>query len=398
MVYLLFFIIIKNRRKQNMKKTEKAGKLSVKELQSIMNKKAGMNIVHKLTDSNPTEVTQWIPTGSTWLDSIICRGKKTGLPVGKVIEIAGEEATGKSFMAAQIAANAQKEGIIPVYFDSESSIDPNFLTKAGCDLDNLLYVQAVSVEKVLEIIEDLLKTSDNQYLFIWDSMALTPTVTDIEGDFNPQSSMAVKPRILSKGLSKLITPIADAKSTLLILNQLKLNIGAEGNPKYLTQSQKFFTPGGKALAYAYSLRIWLTGSKSKGNQEVDEKGFPVGSLVKARLEKSRFGSQGRSCQFKILWGDEVGVMDDESLLTAIENSEHYTSGAWNTLRYADGSEEKFRKDDWAAKMKEEKFRTRVMELLDEEVIRKFDDRTGDAKDFYAESFDEDDIDSKAAGL
>jgi len=84
-----------------MKKTEKAGKLSVKELQSIMNKKAGMNIVHKLTDSNPTEVTQWIPTGSTWLDSIICRGKKTGLPVGKVIEIAGEEATGKSFMAKE---------------------------------------------------------------------------------------------------------------------------------------------------------------------------------------------------------------------------------------------------------------------------------------------------------
>jgi len=398
MVYLLFFIIINNRRKQNMKKTEKAGKLSVKELQSIMNKKAGMNIVHKLTDSNPTEVTQWIPTGSTWLDSIICRGKKTGLPVGKVIEIAGEEATGKSFMAAQIAANAQKEGIIPVYFDSESSIDPNFLTKAGCDLDNLLYVQAVSVEKVLEIIEDLLKTSDNQYLFIWDSMALTPTVTDIEGDFNPQSSMAVKPRILSKGLSKLITPIADAKSTLLILNQLKLNIGAEGNPKYLTQSQKFFTPGGKALAYAYSLRIWLTGSKAKDSFAYDDKGYRVGSLVKARLEKSRFGSQGRSCEFKILWGDQVGVMDDESLLTAIENSEHYSSGAWNTLRYADGSEEKFRKDEWAAKMKEEKFRTRVMELIDEEVVRKFDERTGDASDFYDESQKEDDLDSKAAGL
>ena len=398
MVYLLFFIIINNRRKQNMKKNEKAGKLSVKELQKLMNKKAGVNIVHMLNEENPTQVKQWIPTGSTWLDSIICRGQKTGLPVGKVIEIAGEEATGKSYMAAQIAANAQKMGITPVYFDSESAVMPEFLEKSGIDLNNFLYVTAISVEKVLEVIEDCLKAGDNQFLFIWDSMALTPTVTDIEGDFNPQSSMAVKPRILSKGLSKLITPIAESQSTLLILNQLKLNIGMQVPAQYATQSQKYFTPGGKALAYAYSLRIWLTGSKAKDSFAYDDKGYRVGSLVKARLEKSRFGSQGRSCEFKILWGDQVGVMDDESLLTAIENSEHYSSGAWNTLRYADGSEEKFRKDEWAAKMKEEKFRTRVMELIDEEVVRKFDERTGDASDFYDESQKEDDLDSKAAGL
>jgi recombination protein RecA len=366
-----------------MKKTvEKTGKLSVKDLQSLLNKKAGMNIVHNLNEENPTEVKQWIPTGSTWLDSIICRGQKAGLPVGKIIELAGEEATGKSYMAAQIAVNAQKMGITPVYLDSESSIDPKFLGKMGCDLENLLYVQAVSVEKTLELIEDLLKTTDQQFLFIWDSMALTPTTSDIEGDFNPQSSMAVKPRILSKGLSKLIIPIAESQSTLLILNQLKLNIGAEGNPKYLTQSQKFFTPGGKALAYAYSLRIWLTGSKAKDSFVTDDKGFRVGSLVKARLEKSRFGSQGRSCEFKILWGDRTGVLDDESLFEAIKSSPHFTVGSWCTLRHTDGEEEKFRSADWLDKMKNEKFRNRIMEIIDEEVIRKFDERTGEANYFY----------------
>lgn len=364
------------------KQAEKAGKLSVRDLQTMLNKKAGMNIVHSLKDDNPTEVKQWIPTGSTWLDSIICRGKRTGLPVGKIIELAGEEATGKSYMAAQIAVNAQKMGITPIYLDSESSISPEFLEKMGCDLDDFLYVQAVSVEKTLELIEDLLKTGDQQFLFIWDSMALTPTTSDIEGDFNPQSSMAVKPRILSKGLSKLIIPIAQSQSTLLILNQLKLNIGAEGNPKYLTQSQKFFTPGGKALAYAYSLRIWLTGSKAKDSFVYDDKGYRVGSLVRARLEKSRFGSQGRSCEFQILWGDETGVLDDESLFEALKGSPYLTTGAWNTLIYADGTEEKFRKDDWVAKMKEDKFRNRIMELVDEEVVRKFDDRTGDASEFY----------------
>ena len=364
------------------KQAEKAGKLSVRDLQAMLNKKAGMNIVHSLKEDNPTEVKQWIPTGSTWLDSIICRGKKAGLPVGKIIELAGEEATGKSYMAAQIAVNAQKMGITPVYLDSESAISPEFLESMGCDLDNFPYVQAVSVEKTLEIIEDLLKTADRQFLFIWDSMALTPTTSDIEGDFNPQSSMAVKPRILSKGLSKLLIPIAQSQSTLLILNQLKLNIGAEGNPKYMTQSQKFFTPGGKALAYAYSLRIWLTGSKAKDSFVYDDKGFRVGSLVKARLEKSRFGSQGRTCQFQILWGDGTGVLDDESLFEALKGSPHLVTGAWNTLSFADGTEEKFRTAEWAEKMQEERFRNRIMELVDEEVVRKFDDRTGDAKEFF----------------
>ena len=130
-----------------MAKTTKssAGKLSMADMRKMINKKAGMNVAHDLNEANPTEVTQWIPTGSRWLDSIICRGRYAGIPVGKVSEIAGLEATGKSYMAAQIAANAQKMGIDVVYFDSESAIDPSFLVNAGCDLEKLLYVQAQAV-------------------------------------------------------------------------------------------------------------------------------------------------------------------------------------------------------------------------------------------------------------
>ena len=177
-------------------KKVKAGKLSMTDMRKLINKKAGQNVAHDLTDENPTSVKQWIPTGSRWLDSIVCRGKRAGIPVGKVSEIAGLEATGKSYMAAQIAANAQKMGMDVIYFDSESAIDPAFLERAGCDLNSLLYVQAVSVEFVLETIEDLLGNNENQMLFIWDSLALTPSVSDVEGDFNPQSSMAVKARII----------------------------------------------------------------------------------------------------------------------------------------------------------------------------------------------------------
>lgn len=360
----------------------KAGKLSINEMRSLLNKKAGMSVAHDLTEENPTEVKEWISTGSTWLDSIICRGKKAGIPVGKISEVAGEEATGKSYLAAQVAANAQKQGIVPVYFDSESAIDPKFLQSAGCDLENLIYIQAVSVEAVLEQIEELIKNGGSRFLFIWDSLAMTPTITDVEGDFNPQSSMAVKARILSKGFAKLTIPIAESKSTLLILNQLKLNITGDGNPKYWTQSQKFFTPGGKSPAYAYSLRIWLTGSKAKDSFVNDAKGYRIGSLVKARLEKSRFGTQGRACEFQIMWADKVGVLDDESLFEAIKSSSSLTVGAWNTLVYQDGAIDKFRAADWAQKMKEPKFRERIFDLLNEEVILKFDKREGMASEFY----------------
>ena len=314
------------------------------------------------------------------LESIICRGKQAGIPVGKLTELAGMEGSGKSYMAAQIAANAQKQGISVVYFDSESAIDPDFLVKAGCNIENLLYVQADSVEFVLETMEDLMKSTDEKFLFVWDSMALTPSKTDIEGDFDPQSSMAVKPRILSKGLSKLIQPIANKQCTVLILNQLKTNLNVQ-NPKYATDSEKYTTPGGKALAYAYSLRIWLTGRKAKDSYVVDERGYRIGSEVKCRLEKSRFGTQGRECFFRIMWADQVGVLDEESIFEAVKPFIKQ-SGAWYELE-VDGKSRKFQEKQWTELMKtDEAFLKTVYNLMENEVIVKFDTREGDAKAFY----------------
>ena len=364
----------------------KAGKLSIADMRSLINKKAGLNVAHNLAEDNPTEVKQWIPTGSRWLDSIVCRGKLAGIPVGKIVEIAGLEATGKSFLAAQVAANAQKMGVDVVYFDSESAIDPSFLERAGCEVDKVLYVQARSVEMVLETIEDLLANNDSQMLFIWDSLALTPSVSDVEGDFNPLSSMAVKPRILSKGMSKLTVPIANSQSTFLVLNQLKTNITSNVAEALTTP---YFTPGGKAMHYAYSLRIWLTGRKAKKSFIIDDNGFRIGSEVKVKLEKSRFGTQGRQCAFKILWGDEVGVQDEESWFDAIKGSKHLTSsGAWYTMDMGDGTSEKFQPGRWMEKMADKKFYDRVLAIIDEEVIMKFDKRQGDASDFYKDPEEE----------
>jgi recombination protein RecA len=358
----------------------KAGKLSLAEIQKNINKKAGMNVAHNLNEANPTEVKQWIPTGSRWLDSIICKGQYAGIPVGKIVEIAGLEATGKSYMAAQIAANAQKEGIDVVYFDSESAIDPSFLERAGCNLDNLLYIQAKSVEFVLETIDDLLKV-DNQFLFVWDSLALTPVEQEVQGDFDPMSQMAMKARVLARAMSKLTINIANKQATLLVLNQLKTNITRIAAEAMTTP---YVTPGGKAMAYAYSLRIWLTGRKAKASYVLDDNGFRIGSEVKVKLEKSRFGTAGRQCNFRILWGtDDAAIQDDESLFDAVKGSSNILqSGAWYTLVHDDGQEEKFQASKWVEKMHDDKFRQRVYQIMDEEVIMKFHTREGNAEDFY----------------
>ena len=137
------------------------------------------------------------------------------------------------------------------------------------------------------------------------------------------------------------------------------------------------------MIYAYSLRIWLTGRKAKASYIMDNKGFRVGSQVKATLRKSRFGTQGRQCTFKILWGGEIGVQDEESWFEAIKGSKYLkSSGAWYTMDMGDGTEVKFQPSKWIDKIQDAKFKQRVLDIMDEEVVLKFDKREGDASDFY----------------
>ena len=355
-----------------LKMTKKAGKMDMKSMRKLVNKTTGLEVAHDLTKDNPTIVKQWIPTGSRWLDSIIKRGQLAGIPVGKITEIAGLSSSGKSFMAVQLAANAAKMGMTVVYFDSESAIDPDFLEKAGCNLEKTLYTQAVSVEKVLTNIETLMREyPDEQFLFIWDSIAATPSEKDLEGDYNPQSSMAVKPRIFGKAFPKLMIPLANQQSTLVLINQLKTNISSNVAEMMTTP---YFAPGGKAIEYACSLRIWLTKRKAKASYEVNDKGFRVGTEVKVKIQKSRFGSEGRECTFKILWGGEVGIKDEDSWLTALRmsSSPRFKSGSWNVLTTKQGKEFKFQASSWKDKLKIEEFKKAVFDIMDEEIIMKYD--------------------------
>ena len=192
--------------------------------------------------------------------------------------------------------------------------------------------------------------------------------------------MAQMPRVLSLGMKKLVVSMSKTQSTLIVLNQLKTNINTS-NPMMML-SQPWFTPGGKAVIYAYSLRIWLTGMKGKKTFIEDENGYRIGSEVKAKLEKSKFGTQGRVCNFKILWGgDELGILNDESLLNAIKSSPKLkNSGAWFTL---EGYDKKFQTATFPKLMKtDEKFSKIVYDIMDEEVIQKFKNREGRSEEYY----------------
>jgi len=137
------------------------------------------------------------------------------------------------------------------------------------------------------------------------------------------------------------------------------------------------------MVYNASLRIWLTGRKAKSAFVKDENGFTIGSEVKATLKKSRFGTERRQCTFQIMWGaDEVRILDEESWFEAIKASEHIQqAGAWYSLVYEDGTTEKFQATRWMEKLEDPKFKSRVLELMDIEVIGKYRDRQGSIESF-----------------
>ena len=109
----------------------------------------------------------------------------------------------------------------------------------------------------------------------------------------------------------------------------------------------------------------------------------MGCEVKVTIKKSRFGSEGRQCTFKILWGNQVGIQDQESWFEAIKVSDSLKqSGAWYNLVYEDGTSDKFQASRWMEKLQDEKFKNRVLQIMDEEIIMRFDKKEGKADDFY----------------
>jgi protein RecA len=334
-----------------------------------LNKKAGQELAFSLALRNPAAVTKWISTGSTILDLLIDPGKVAGIPCGRICEIAGLESSAKSYLAAVIASNAKKQhGMDVAYFDSESSLDSEFLTKLGLPIDDILYIQAQSVEFVLESIEQLLQENPNPMLFILDSLAMCPTKFALEASYDPAASIGMKARIMSNGLPKLIWPLSNHGSTFLILNQLRDNITRDQGDKIINP---YLAPGGKALAFSYSLRIWLTKERAKASKIMNEDGVQVGSTIKVEFKKSKFGAEGRKMELQILWGgSKIGILDEESWFDFLKDAKSprlVSNGSWYVLRYNLETEEgkKFQSPSWMESMKDPVFRAAAYDAVKE---------------------------------
>lgn len=297
--------------------------------------------------------------------------------------------SGKSYLAAQILVNAQKMGIFCVWFDSENAADATFIEKMGADLEQILYQPVDSIEDVFEISQALMEEMKQPILFIWDSVANTPSKKEWDATFDPTSVVGLPARTLSFGLRRIMNLVADTKSTFLMLNQLKTNIGPTA------MSEPYFTPCGKAIQFNAHLRLFLTSRKAKSHHVFDSEENKIGSDLKVDIKKSRFGTEGRKCALKILWGSGVRICDEESWLEAIEGSQYYDNRkSWKYL-YMDndkkGEPVKFQAANWLEMLKDDKFRERVKWIISVEMIERFANKTEsdsfgfkDPDDFIAE--------------
>jgi len=348
----------------------------VSDLRNSLNKQAKHTIAYDLHGENPTEVKTWIPTGSTVLDLVISNRKSGGIPVGKITTIAGESQSGKSLIATQILSNAQKMGGIAIYIDTENASDPGWMVNLGLSTDkDFLYLQTQTLEDTFQAIENVIgnvrqKAPDRLVCIVWDSVAATPARAEVEGSYDPNSQIGVSARVIARGLRKITEMIGQQKIALVLTNQLKTNIGQMFGDSRVE-------PGGKGLPYQASARVWLTRHTGKANGIItNEQGQLIGYRTSAQIVKNRFGPPNRTCEFDVLFdlaNNKVGIDDEASWLKVVAGTDNCPrSGAWYTLKYADGEEKKFQKTDYPRLIQDEKFRTRILDILHSELIIGYD--------------------------
>lgn len=263
-------------------------------------------LVGSLLDSS-ANVKDWISTGDFMLDLMLSNKLDGGIPVGRMIEIAGGEGAGKTLLASYIMANTQKKGGVAIYIDTEHAASVEVMTKVGVDIDNLIYVQAGSTEEVLQTIETVVtkvhrENSDKIITIVWDSIAATSTKGEIEAEYEAGRTVALQARVIGLGLRKLMPIISQHKVCLVFINQLRENIGQFGH------GEKKFTPGGNAIKYGASIRLWLSHFKQIKDGDKDL----IGRIVKCDVKKNKVAPPSRSINYTIRWGDEPGAWIDPS--------------------------------------------------------------------------------------
>ena len=317
----------------------------------------------------PTDVTDWIGTGSTLLDLAISNKPHGGLAAGRITEINGLEGSGKSLIGAHALASTQKKDGLAVYIDTESAVSAEFLQAIGIDTDKMLYVHLETIEDIFDTIETIVtkireSSKDKLVTILVDSLAAASTKVEMDADFDKDGWATSKAIVLSKAMRKITQLIARQRVCLIFTNQLRQKLGVMfGDP--------WTTSGGKALPFHASTRIRL---KNVG-QIKDKKNNTIGMKMKAQVIKNRLGPPMRHADFELYF--ESGSDNEGSWLQMMKAHKLVKQGgAWYTMNDHNGKEIKFQSKDWAEYLQDEEFKQYCYELICDKVILKYEKNFG----------------------
>ena len=321
------------------------------------------------TDSTPTDIKDFVSTGSTMLDLAISNKPNGGIAVGRITELNGLESSGKSLLGAHMLAETQKKGGVAVYIDTETAVSTEFLSAIGVDVESMLYLHLETVEDIFHAIEEIVakvRESDKDRLvtILVDSLAAASTNVEMEADFDKDGWATSKAIIISKAMRKITQMIGRQQIALVFTNQLRQKLGVMfGDP--------WTTSGGKALPFHSSTRIRL---KNTG-QIKDKKNNTIGMKMRAQVIKNRLGPPMRHADFELYF--ETGIDDDGSWLKVMKDHKLVKQGgSWYTMNDHQGKEVKFQSKDWSELLQDEEFRSYCYNLICDKVILKYEKNFG----------------------
>ncbi len=273
-------------------------------------KQFGKGSIMRLGQNQAVAPVEVISTGALSIDYALGIG---GVPRGRVIEIFGPESSGKTTLALQVIAEAQKTGGLAAFVDAEHALDAAYARKLGVDIDNLLVSQPDNGEQALEIVEVIIRSGSVDVVVVDSVAALVPRA-EIEGEMG-EAQMGLQARLMSQALRKLTGAVSKSKTALIFINQLREKIGVMfGNPETTT--------GGRALKFYSSVRIDIRRIGAiKDGENV------VGGRTRVKVVKNKMAAPFREAEFDIMYGE--GVSREGDLIDiAVENKIIEKSGAW----------------------------------------------------------------------